>query len=55
MEIVTWIKESDNVDNDIDSSTHEQPAGSTRKNRTVVQRPKELRTSIVNNEVRIKI
>jgi UDP-2,3-diacylglucosamine pyrophosphatase LpxH len=54
-EIVTWIKESDNVDNDIDSSTHEQPAGSTRKNRTVVQRPKELRTSIVNNEVRIKI
>jgi len=50
-EIVTWIKESDNVDNDIDSGTHEQPAGSTRKNRTDVQRPKELRTSVVNNEV----
>jgi UDP-2,3-diacylglucosamine pyrophosphatase LpxH len=54
-EIVTWTKESDNVDNDIDSSTHERPKGPTRKDRTVVQRPKELRTSIVNNEVRIKI
>jgi UDP-2,3-diacylglucosamine pyrophosphatase LpxH len=54
-EIVTWTKESDNVVNDIDSSTHEQPAGSTRKNRTDVQRPKELRTSVVDNEVRIKI
>ena len=54
-EIVTWIKESDNVDNDIDSGTHEQPAGSTRKNRTDVQRPKKLRTSVVDNEVRIKI
>jgi UDP-2,3-diacylglucosamine pyrophosphatase LpxH len=54
-EIVTWTKESDNVDNDIDSSTHDQSTGSTRKNRTLVQRPKELRTSIVNNEVRIKI
>ena len=54
-EIVTWIKESDNVDNDIDSSTHEQSTGSTRKNRTDVQRPKKLRTSVVDNEVRIKI
>ena len=50
-EIVTWTKERDNVVNDIDSSTHEQPARSTRKNRTIVQRPKELRTNIVNNEI----
>jgi len=41
-EIVTWIKESDNVDNDIDSSTHEQPAGSTRKNRTNVSKSTKL-------------
>ena len=50
-EIVTWTQENDNVVNDINSSTHEQPAGSTRKNRTAVQRPKELRTNIVNNEI----
>lgn len=31
-EIVTWTKESDDVDNDSDSSTYEQPKGSTRKN-----------------------
>jgi UDP-2,3-diacylglucosamine pyrophosphatase LpxH len=31
-EIVTWTKESEDVDDDIDSSTHEQPKGSTRKN-----------------------
>ena len=54
-EIITWTQESDNVDNDIDSSTREQPTGSTRKNRTDIQRPKELRTSVVDNEVRIKI
>jgi UDP-2,3-diacylglucosamine pyrophosphatase LpxH len=50
-EIVTWTKENDDVVNDIDSSTYEQPEGSTGKNRIVVQRPKELRTSVVDNEV----
>jgi len=54
-EIITWTQESDNVDNDIDSSTHEQPAGSTRKNRTNVSKSTKLRTSVVDNEVRIKI
>ena len=50
-EIITWTKENDNVVNDIDSSTHEQPAGSTRKNRVIVSESSDLRTSVVNNEV----
>jgi len=54
-EIITWTQESDNVDNDIDSSTREQPTGSTRKNRDSVSKPTKLRTNIVDNEVRIKI
>ena len=44
-EIVTWTQETDNVVDDIDSSTHNEPARSTRKNRTSVQRSKDLRTS----------
>jgi hypothetical protein len=35
-EIIIWTKESDDVVNDIDSSTHEQPERSTRKNRVNV-------------------
>jgi UDP-2,3-diacylglucosamine pyrophosphatase LpxH len=31
-EIITWTKEKDDVADDIDSGTREQPAGSTRKN-----------------------
>jgi len=50
-EIVTWTKESDDVVNDIDSSTHEQPKRSTRKNRVIVSESNDLRTNIVNNEV----
>jgi len=41
-EIITWTQESDNVDNDIDSSTHEQPTGSTRKNRNNVSKSTKL-------------
>jgi len=41
-EIVTWTKESDDVDDDFNSSTHEQSKGSTRKNRTDVSGPKDL-------------
>ena len=41
-EIVTWTQEKDNVDNDIDSSTHEQPTGSTRKNRTNISKSTKL-------------
>jgi len=35
-EIVTWTKEKDDVDTNIDSNTHQQPTRSTRKNRTDV-------------------
>ena len=31
-EIITWTKEKDHVDSDIDSNTHDQPKRSTRKN-----------------------
>ena len=41
-EIVTWTKEKDNVADDIDSGTHQQPARSTRKNRTTVSGPVDL-------------
>jgi UDP-2,3-diacylglucosamine pyrophosphatase LpxH len=54
-EIVTWTQEKDDVVDDIDSGTREQPKRSTRKSGTAVQRSTDLRTSIVNNEVRTKI
>ena len=41
-EIITWTQEKDNVDNDIDSSTHERPTGSTRKNRNNVSKSTKL-------------
>ena len=50
-EIVTWTKESDDVVNDIDSSTHEKSDRSTRKNRIDFSKPSKLRTGTFNDEV----
>lgn len=44
-EIVTWTREKDNVVDDIDSSTHNESARSTRKNRTGIPDAGQLRTS----------
>jgi len=41
-EIVTWTKENDDVDNDINSGELKQPARSTRKNRVDVSNSAEL-------------
>jgi UDP-2,3-diacylglucosamine pyrophosphatase LpxH len=41
-EIVTWTKEKDDVDNDIDSSTHQQSARSTRKSRINISESTKL-------------
>ena len=41
-EIVTWTQEKDHVVIDTSSSSHKQPAGSTRKNRTNIQRSTKL-------------
>ena len=50
-EIVTWTKESDNVDTNIDSNPFEQSAGSTRKNRTTISGSKKLRTRVSDYEI----
>ena len=44
-EIVTWTKERDNVDDDINSSTHQRPVRSTRKNRDDVSGSTKLSAS----------
>ena len=54
-EIVTWTKESDNVDTDTDSNTRKRSNGSTRKNRDTVSGPKELSASPEHNQVESKI
>jgi UDP-2,3-diacylglucosamine pyrophosphatase LpxH len=54
-EIVTWTKEKDRVDTDIDSGSREQPSGHSGKNRISIQGPDELRTSINVNEVAAKV
>ena len=41
-EIVTWTQEKDNVVIDTSSSSHKQSSGSTRKNRTNIQRSTKL-------------
>jgi hypothetical protein len=41
-EVVTWTKESDNVDNDINSGTHKQSARHTRTNRIDVPESNSL-------------
>ena len=54
-EIITWTREKDDVDTDIDSSSREQPSGRSGKNRTGIQGPDELRSSSSVNEVAVKI
>jgi hypothetical protein len=54
-EIITWTKEKDNVVIDTDSSSREQPARSTRKNRTDIQRSNQLRDSTSIDEVATKV
>ena len=54
-EIITWTKEKDNVDTDIDSSSREQSAGRSRKNRTNIQGPDQLRSGSDVNEVAVKV
>ena len=43
-EIVTWTQETDNVVDDIDSSTQHESARSTRKNRISFPKSAQLRT-----------
>ena len=54
-EIITWIKESDDVDTDTNSSSREQSPGRSGKNRTGIQRSDELRSSSSVNEVAVKV
>jgi 4-hydroxy-3-methylbut-2-enyl diphosphate reductase IspH len=54
-EIVTWTQEKDNVDTNANSSSREQSSGRSRKNRTGIQRPDELRSSSSVNEVAAKV
>jgi UDP-2,3-diacylglucosamine pyrophosphatase LpxH len=54
-EIVTWIKESDDVDTDTNSSSREQSPGRSGKNRTGIQRSDELRSNSSVNEVAVKV
>ena len=54
-EIITWTKEKYNVDTDIDSSSREQSTGRSRKNRTNIQGPDQLRSGSDVNEVAVKV
>ena len=54
-EIITWIKESDDVDTDTNSSSREQSSGRSGKNRTGIQGPDQLRSSSSVNEVAVKV
>ena len=54
-EIITWIKESDDVDTDTNSSSREQSPGRSGKNRTGIQRPDQLRSGSSVNEVAVKV
>jgi hypothetical protein len=54
-EIITWTKESDNVDTDIDSGSREQSPRRSGKNRAGIQGPDQLRSSSSVNEVAVKV
>jgi UDP-2,3-diacylglucosamine pyrophosphatase LpxH len=54
-EIITWIKENDDVATDTDSSSREQSSGRSRKNRTSIQRSTKLRDDLSVNEVATKV
>jgi UDP-2,3-diacylglucosamine pyrophosphatase LpxH len=54
-EIITWIKENDDVATDTNSSSREQSSGRSGKNRTSIQGPDELRSGSSVNEVAVKV
>jgi UDP-2,3-diacylglucosamine pyrophosphatase LpxH len=54
-EIITWIKEKDDVATDTNSSSREQSSGRSRKNRTGIQGPDQLRSGSGVNEVAVKV
>ena len=54
-EIITWIKENDNVAIDTNSSSREQSSGHSGKNRTDIQRSTKLRDDPSVNEVAAKV
>jgi UDP-2,3-diacylglucosamine pyrophosphatase LpxH len=54
-EIITWIKEKDDVATDTNSSSREQSSGRSRKNRTNIQRSTKLRDDLSVNEVAVKV
>jgi hypothetical protein len=54
-EIITWIKEKDDVATNTDSGSREQSPGRSGKNRTGIQGPDELRSSSSVNEVAAKV
>ena len=54
-EIITWIKEKDDVATNTDSGSREQSPGRSGKNRTGIQGPDELRSSSSVHEVAVKV
>jgi UDP-2,3-diacylglucosamine pyrophosphatase LpxH len=54
-EIITWIKEKDDVDTNTDSSSREQSSRHSGKNRTNIQRSTKLRDDLSVNEVAVKV
>jgi predicted phosphodiesterase len=54
-EIVTWIKENDDVVDDIDSSTRKQSKRHSGKGRATVSQSTNVRTIIGFNEVAVKV
>jgi len=54
-EIVTWTQEKDHVADDIDSSTHQRPARSTRKGRNAVSGSTDLPAGAGHDQVATKV
>lgn len=54
-EIVTWTKETDDVDNVIDSREHIKSKRSTGKNKSNISESTELRVSFKNDDISTKI
>ena len=54
-EIVTWTKESDNVDTDTNSNTRKRSDRSTRESRDTVPESTELRASPKHTQVAVEV
>jgi hypothetical protein len=54
-EIITWTKENDSVDTDIDSGEYKQLKRHSGKNKSTVQGSADLRTNTGNNDLQIKV